>query len=533
MCGTLKPICTAQACLLRDMSGEETSMKKRKICVPAITGFAIATSLLFASCYWNPQSGTGSITLHISGPASRSITAPTSVSYARVFLYTDNGDTPVNVGESTPFAEATLSGGSGSVTVQNVPAGPQYKLVLVLGTKDAGSGVFLPATYSQTQSAFVIAANKENAVTLAAPHATQETDINGQPVAVNYDLLGKNLTGATVANEYWAASTSNTLFTGMNSETVNTSYTTTTPGGTINSLSAASNDPVYGYSPFVWVNSTVGILTYDPYLQTYSTSPLPSGGPGTAVLLSGSYYANQQDVVFYADSSSVGGTVYNSGSVSASWVTVPITGVSSPTVLDIAVPAANSTAQNAYFATKLGAFAISHNLLSSDNNTLTYLLSNAAFLTVVDPNGNNPFVNSLAIDPDPSSSDSTLLVGTNNGIYTTAVSAVDLLVGTGSAPYKITTAPLSDTQSHAFRRVVVGPQGYYSPYFWVGWSGGSFFYGQIGGTSTSSVPVSAVTLGTPRAIAIMYDSATYCVFLVIAGSEGLSFVPIGLTSLAG
>jgi len=509
-------------------------MKEPKNCMRAITGFALATSLLFASCYWNPQSGTGSITLHISSPASRSITAPTTVSYARVFLYTDNGDTPVNVGESTPYAEATLSGGSGSITVQNVPAGPQYKLVLVLGTKDAGSGVFLPATYSQTQSAFVITANKDTVVAIAAPQALLGTDYNGQPVPVEYDLLGKNLIGATVASEYWAVATSNTLFTGMNSETVNTSYTTTTPGGTINSLSAASNDPVYGYSPFVWVNSTLGILTYDPYSETYSTTPaLPSGGPNTTVLLSGSYYANQQDVVFYADSSGVGGTVYSSGAVSASWVTVPITGVSSPTVLDIAVPAANSTAQNAYFATKLGAFAISHNLLSSDNNTLTYLLSNAAFLTVVDPNGNNPFVNSLAIDPDPSSSDSTLLVGTNNGIYTTAVSAVDLLVGTGSAPYKITTAPLSDTQSHAFRRVVVGPLGYYSPYFWVGWSGGSFFYGQIGGTSTSSVPVAAVTLGTPRAIAIMFDYATYCVFLVIAGSEGLSFVPIGSTSLAG
>ena len=499
-------------------------MNNGKIYASAITGFIVAAALLFASCYWNPQSGTGSITLHISGPASRSITAPTTVSYARVFLYTDNGDTPVNVGESTAFAEAALSGGSGSVTVQNVPAGPQYKLVLVLGTKDTSSGVFLPASYSQTQSAFAITANKDNVVALAAPQALQGTDSSGQPVPVQYDLMGKNLTGATIANGYWAASTSNTLFAAIGSGLVNTSYSTLTPGGTINSLSAASPDPAGYFSDEIWMNTTSGIVTFDP--SNGQLPPVPTGGPSTSVLMSGSYAIatrTGEDAVFYADKDGLGGVVFGGQINVPYWVTIPITDVSVPPVLDFAFHVITTTGDTAYFATKLGAFAVGSDVLSVGNNTLAYLLNHAAFFSVVDPNGNNPFINSLTLD----GFDTELYVGTNNGIYTATAADIDALVGAGSTPYRITSAPLSNTQGHAFKKLVAGPTGY-SPAYWVGWSGGSFFYGQIGGTSTTIVPVAAVSLGTPQAIAIMHDyySSQY-VFLMIAGSEGLSFVPLG------
>jgi len=508
--------------------------------VLAITGFAIVTSLLFASCYWNPQSGTGSITLHISGPASRSITAPTSVSYARVFLYTDNGDTPVYVGESTAFAEAALSDGSGSVTVQNVPAGPQYKLVLVLGTKDTSSGVFLPATFSQTQSAFAITANKDNVVALAAPQSVQLIDASsGLPVPVQYDLIGKNLTGATVANNsnmypyemYWAASTSNTLFAATTGSMVNTSYTTVTPGRTINSLSSGSPDPVGAVPQEIWMNTSGGIVTFDPSNGQFPALPL--GGPSTAVLLSGSYYAMTagQDVVYYADNNGLGGVVFGGQINVPYWVTIAIAGVSEPPILDYAVPPSSSSGDYAYFATRLGAFAIGSDLLSSGNNTLTYLLNHAAFFTVVDPNGNNPFINSLAMDLN----DTTLYIATNNGIYTAAAANIDGLVGTGSAAYKITSAPLPGTTGHAFKKVLEGgtPASYYSALYWVGWSRGTFVYGLAGGTSATTIPVAAVSLGTPQAVALMQDSDSSYVYLVIAGSEGLSFVPLGYSQNMG
>jgi len=479
----------------------------RHLCLVAVV---VAASGLLASCYWNPQSGAGSITLKIAGPATRSITAPTAVSYARAFLYTDNGNTLVNLGGSVPYAEGTVSGGSGTMTVENVPAGPQYSLVLVLGDKDSTTGVFLPGSYTQTSSTFTVTANAQNTVALSAPTTVTGIGATGATVGVTYDLLGDNLNGLTVANGSVATSTSGTLFRATGSG-VPTAYTSTMPGGTINSLSAVAPTPSSGTTE-VWMNTSAGIVP---------TTAVPAGGPTSGVLQSATYTAIYSTTSFYPllyrYDGGLGGTVYSSILSTPVWVNIPFSGSASPAVFDLATHAPSATPyQNAYVASARGAFGMSYTLLASANTTLSTLLGQAGFFTVTDSSGNSPTINALSVDDFSA----LLYVGTNNGVYTTAISNVDNVVGTGST-YRITSAALTGTPGHAFRKVVTINAGNYSE--WAGLSEDAVYYGHTGSTVTR-IPIAAVSLGAPREIALLLTGSVY---LVIAGSEGLSFVPIG------
>jgi len=255
------------------------------------------------------------------------------------------------------------------------------------------------------------------------------------------------------------------------------------------------------------------------------TSTIPSGGPSSSVLQSLSYSgALRFDTIVYRYDGGVGGATFGSSPPpAATWIAIPFSGYSSPAVYDLAVHSAVliTPNPNIYVASALGAFGFSYTLLSNASTTMNSLISQGGFFSVIDSSGNSPVINSLAVDD----TNNLLYVGTNNGVYTTAVSNVDNVVGTGQK-YTITSSALAGTSGHAFSRVITFAFnfGNYSTTYWAGWSKSKFYYGQSTGT-TSSVPVASVSLGTPDGIGLIYAGSNW--YLVIAGSEGLSFVPIG------
>ncbi len=149
----------------------------------------LAATLLVASCYWNPRGGIGKITLQIPQSAVRSIGAAQATQAgggatetARVYLYNDNMNAQVPIGTGSQYVEATVGTSGGSITLDTVPPGDGYTLVLTLGSYSGTT--FVPVQYGQS-APFQVSAGKSTDVSLsmnAVPFSSTAlvgTSING------------------------------------------------------------------------------------------------------------------------------------------------------------------------------------------------------------------------------------------------------------------------------------------------------------------------------------------------------------------
>ena len=152
--------------------------------VVAIAAFSFVTS----SCYWNPVGGAGKITLQLSPAQARSVMATQATGgtqTARVYLYTNNMNASVTIGSGSQYVETTVGSTGGSITIDGVPPGDDYTLVLTLGSKTGA--VFVPSGFGQS-AAFRVSAGKSTSVNLSLVDLTAI-------LAVPQALIGKNLTG--------------------------------------------------------------------------------------------------------------------------------------------------------------------------------------------------------------------------------------------------------------------------------------------------------------------------------------------------
>ncbi len=141
----------------------KTNMNYRKLFRLLVTG---AIVIALSGCIIAPEEETGSISLSVSGLASSEVGAsgwldgdagqPDLVAdTARVWLY--NAGNEYNLG-GAGFVEITSDGGT--VTIEDIPEGENYSIVVVLGKKD---GVFQPIKYAQA-GPFNIAGGRETVI---------------------------------------------------------------------------------------------------------------------------------------------------------------------------------------------------------------------------------------------------------------------------------------------------------------------------------------------------------------------------------
>lgn len=465
-----------------------------------MAGVAVALILLTASCYWNPQGGAGKITINLKS-ASRAQVDPTVVQYARVHLYADNMNSRINIGDGVPYAEATMSPSGGAMTVNHVPTGNGYKVVLTLGSKPDGA-TYVPGKFGMSDS-FSVTANHETAVSIASVQTLNEVLGGGD---LEYDLLGKNLNSVVVVQYegpvVGATDSGNFYFGGIDYFT-----TTTLTGYTVNSVSG--ND---ASSAFI-VNTDRGMLQYYSY-DGHAYDPdgvfaLPTAPTGS-VVRSGGYYDSVAgaNVYYYVGPHSFGGVV----SGSSSWVNVDLGGSTAvQPVFDLSLGGGSSGALG-FFATPVGAFAVSSNLVNSGSSIsrdLDYITKNGNFFHV--PTAEmNLFITSVAIDQSYSTD---LYVGTIGGAYYADVTSLNK--PPDDAPI---TIPLSGSTGYFIRKVLAGP--------YLVALGNNLIFVYAGGYSSSPavIPVQGVTLGELRAIAV--DTSYGDIY--IAGSKGITRIPLVL-----
>ena len=442
--------------------------------------------LLLGTCYWNPQSGVGKITLNLSS-GSRAQVDPTVVQYARAYLYADNMNNRINLDGATPYAEATMSASGGSMTVDHVPAGSGYQLVLTLGTKPDGSH-FVPGKFG-TSSTFDVTANHETSVSIASVQSAK-TVLSGA-ADVQYDLLGKDLNGvAYPASGNLGATDAGTLYRGAIG-----SMTGTGLGGfTANSLSSFTDGSGVA---FFSVNTTNGIQVFKTTggNLTSSTAPFSLPSAPTGSILQSGYYTTG-NTYYYQGPGVLGGE-----SGGNPWANVDLSGaVSGQPVLDFAL---GGGTLNGFFASKVGAFAIGVGLVSGGAQDLDYVITNGEFFHV-SKGGRNLFIRTVAVNA------SILYVGTTDGIYQQNVSSF-----TANFDFPIpVSSVLPGSTGESVKKIL------FSTYLVALCDNVVLVYKSGVGSQPISIPVSGVTLGDLRAIAINAG------MLYIAGSEGVTAVAL-------
>lgn len=490
-------------------------MNFRKSCVWTLVIIGV---FFLASCYWNPQNGAGKITLALSS-GSRTQINPTLIQYARVYLYADSMNSQINIGDGTPYVETTMTSSGGSVTVNQVPAGDGYQMVLTLGSKPDGS-TFVPGQFGTSESFNVTAGHRTDVsigtVQTVAQAITATFGTTGQ-APTDASLLGKNLNSVTFSGTFLAASDGRHVYFGDVTSGIPTTYLTFSApaGANINSVSSAD---IGGNSVEAWANTNQGVLEIYPSTQTLIQT-LPANPPQGNTILSGAYpYGSGAYGVYFVGDRGLEGV----DTTSQNWVDIPLSssGSSFP-VLDIAFPSSSLSYPYAYFATGFGVFGIDNKLLIPGDNNLSYIKGNAGFLRVYH-NGSSLYVSSLSIYYDANGPNS-LIVGTDDGIYVEPLTSLNPNIGQGTTD-TITSSPLPGTSGFSFRKVDIG--GYAgTPNYWAGLCNDVIVLGATGSLSTLVLPVAAVTLGDLKSIRI-YAYGSY-IYIAIAGTEGLTVVPLG------
>ncbi len=206
-------------------------------------------ALLTMSCYWNPQGGAGKITR-----ATVTRLCTFSAIAIGVLLERDCPGIPVHeqheyrvdvsIGPDA-YAETSVGLSGGSITMDEVPAGSDYSLVVVFGSYTGTT--LVPDQYGQS-APFAVVAGKSTSVKLTA-----------QPVPFSSTaLIGKDLKSVVFNSSVFAiygvdggnlySMTGNVFFNPPGSFT----QAPAPAGTTINSLTNLSNS--------VWVNTSTGIL---------------------------------------------------------------------------------------------------------------------------------------------------------------------------------------------------------------------------------------------------------------------------------
>lgn len=345
---------------------------------PGIAALILATVLVLSGCFLELRGEEGALSINVTGdfsPAGAKGFGDGTNDYVRVYLIGNGRLTPI---AGKDYAAASASSGSSSITVDGIPAGPTYRAMLAFGDADsADDPAFLTSHYAESEEFEIV------------PGGTVKLDVTQQAlpsfITISQTMAGKNVKGVAVyeLNGVMYAADSNYLYNNSVSDFGNkvsvSSYN-------LNSISEVENiDGIY-------INSQNGIQLYNGsnFSQVYS---------GNAVLESGT----NGDYRYFQGDGIIGGSE-NSGT---SWTVADLSdGISGAPVYDFFIDGEGNT-DDGYFASKLGAFYIQNDSISSIEGDF---FGTAKFFDIIE-DGEAVRINTLDSDG------TNFYLGTENGVY--------------------------------------------------------------------------------------------------------------------
>lgn len=411
---------------------------KRIIKITVLGAVLLSLGLLY-SCYMSSSFGKGSLSLHLTTDSSLSsprALGDTSNNKARVWLL-DANSAVFPLGQDTEYQQVVINSSGTDISIDNIPAG-QYTVLISVGNIDP-NGFFEVLQYGESKPFSISSGN------------TAEPAISLEPSPFSKYLKGINLKGVKELSSTVYAASKDILYSGTlgnidggTGQQVPTDYEVQSLSiGKV--IATADTDEI-------WLNTNKGIL---PYNGTTFNTDLSSNLGDVTVLDSGAINVSGASLaitVFFQREGGLGGVYIIPGHnppAANDWLNIDLSDViTGQPVLSFYI-----TDNYAYFATKLGAFRLSSDIITTYNGTdIPDLMNYAKFFSVDDSSGEIPI---LSLAGYTSGADN-LIMGTEKGAYT-----VKLTEGDADHAFTETPTLITDTEGHRITKMAAKSDGSY------------------------------------------------------------------------
>ena len=344
---------------------------------------------------------------------------------ARIWIYSNN--VLLEKDKTTEYYQVALTSGAGSITIEELPPGNDYRLVVasgeIINEKTTAADYFNVVRYGMS-TAFEIKAGTDTSVAMTL-----------EAITTAYKALASVKSLVTVSGKIIAASSaaihSGSSISGLTTTDWSSSY------GTINSLSLGYTSSVSSYYPLV--NTTNGVYTLaeegPPIIKADAiTSVLKDGKPESQLgaLQSGAY----DDVYFYQGERQFGGLT----GTDTVWtkIKLDIAGLSGKPIIDFFVVGSPSDKTNvfAFFATRfVGTFRMGESFIDqgADFDYLEAILGKNSLLSFFGED--LPLIQAFGYTGDTGN---TLYLGTKSGVYKTTAAFTSTSGALGTTPVLVT-----------------------------------------------------------------------------------------------
>ena len=443
----------------------------------------LVAAVALSSCYWTGNLGQGGLTIDVS-----QIQPKQAGDVVRVYLLADGK--LFSTGGGVPFSAQVVIApypDETKVSIQGLPVGPQYQALIGVGP--ANSGIFTPNSYGKS-GLFQVSPGTDTTVPVSL---NSLYTFNG--IYFSSDLMGKNLKDVVSTGSYrvYTAEESRLHLMSFNYDSILLTYVLSVSDSydlessfPVNSL---SNDGA-GLASEAFINSTNGILSFNRsegwgFDPTFS---IDLEGEKN-ILESADFFDGTYYDFFFRRANGLGGF----STFASSWVNQDV-----PGVLDLAV-----SDNNAYFATKSGAFALPPAFLQDLTPTLAeHKMPFSAPADIV----------SLDFLPSGIFAGGTLYMGTTDGVWeATSTESAGISVGTA--------LQIPGTEGQKIEHIAVSR---YNPSVNQAFLSNYWLYIRYYST-VYEIPFFAVLPGKLTGMA--WDSSGV---LYISGTEGLSAVYVGV-----
>ncbi len=410
--------------------------KKKNLSILLLLVSGIFIPLLISGCYMTGISGSGKISINFSPlvdqtNTSKSIKGTQDTTYtAHIYLFANGKIVPLS--ETSAFRELSLSENT-TVELTDIPTGPTYYIAVSVGNK--GDNYFEVRWWGKSQEFKIVAGGTVTPpITLSSSDFTMATNLKGESLKGVVVNAGSIYT-PTIGKLYYG-----TALTSLSSLSLSS--------GQINSISIgkfldATNTPVS--EP--WLNTASGIV---PFRNGSFVTNFSQALDSESILTSGAVEVPTGGVaVFYERSGGLGGVYIDSTNKNDPsawhWLNIDLSQyVSGQPILDY-----YNTQNYAYFASKLGAFRLSSDLITNYNGQdVPNFMDDAVFFDNVDIGDKNSI---LSLSGYTSGTNQYLVMGTEKGAYIGELDeSSDDIILSGTL-----RGPLTGTESYTINKISV------------------------------------------------------------------------------
>jgi hypothetical protein len=379
-------------------------------------GLILVLISIVSSCDMGQGEDTNNITLTLPSIDNLRLSA-NGDDYARIYLFSFDEIFPLE--EGNDYKEFPLSSNQQSVTLEDIPAGTDYRLMLSIGTKPDTGG--FDVEYYGDSSPFEITPGNTTRVNIA---------LNECAFSKAREFIGKNVTGIVIDITDLYVSTEDEAYRLAFNDTTYVFTITggpqTFPGYTINSIGRGlgynDNTPLPPDIPdfLIFVNTDRGIITWDGASTTnYDFSEDLGEVP---ILKSCAFSVDNHVAVYFNSTGGFGGAYQDAAEDDPNphvWINIDQGGyfLRQP-VFDITVVEPPSFEDSAYFAANFGSYRLTRKLVE------TYIGGDADYMGMADffdiiTGGKQIAVLSLGFH------ENTLYIGTEKGLWQADMGDVD------------------------------------------------------------------------------------------------------------